>query len=407
MKIGFLGNANNYPFLLAHELRGQCEIVFFVDADPEHFLDRPENYFGKLIPYPYPPGFIEDRSIHKPAHTYFPRLFSRNVLKELNSCDAVVVNSYGHFYLPFLKKNIISISVFSGSDLDVTCNWEIKRAFIREETNPLVRLRKWLTLYYSHRILKRSIFRTNLVSYFPEGLYPDADRILNEFKKGKPFYRYEHMHLSVLGIDYIPPRNNRVIRIFNAARFVWKKPLPSYMTETDNKRNDVLIRGMAKFIQGANTPLDIHFVEKGVDVEATKELIRDLGMESYVTWHQNMPHAEFINMLADCDIITDGLNRHVIGGGAFGMLVGRPMIANAIPDVVKRITGVEPEICHAETEEDVYEWLKKLVLDQSFREEKGRASREYIMRHHNLADEAGFFLDFIKQNLHRGHQEYS
>lgn len=399
MKIGFLGNANNYSFLLANELKGKCEILFYVDARKDNFLDRPEAYFGNLISYPYPTGFEENFKLNKTINTYFPNLFSRKTVKTLNSCDAVIVNGYGHFYLPFLRKNIISISVFSGSDLDVSCNWETKRAMVSNEKNYFIRIRKLITLYYAHSILKRSVFKTNLVSYFPKSLYPASDKILATFKKGKPFERYEHMHLSVIGIGYMPPPNQQVIKIFNAARFVWKKPLPSYMTEADNKRNDIMIRGMAKFIINTATPLDINFVEKGVDVVATRQLIKELGIEKYVTWHKNMPHSNFLDMLAGSDIITDSLNSHVIGGGAFGMLVGRPMIANAIPEIVKKITGVDSEICHAETADDVFEWLQKLVFDKAFREAKGKASRDYIIRHHNLTAEANYFFDFIQKKL--------
>ena len=400
MKIGFLGNTNNYPFLLAYELRNKADILFFVDAGKDFFLDRPETYSGNLISYPYPPNFIENPGINNPTiNSYFPFVFSKKIIRQLNSCDAVILNGFGHYYLPFLRRSLISISVFSGSDLDVTFNWELRKEAIRREKNFLKKIKMRLALSYTHYILKKSIERTDLVSYFPKGLYPDADKILSEAKNGKPYERFEHMHLSTQGIEYIPPPNNEVIKIFNAARFVWNKPFPPGMNEGDNKKNDVMIRGLAMFIKRTGCALDINFVEKGIDTDATKQLAKGLGIEKYVTWHKNMTHADFLKSMADSDIITDNMNEHVIGGGAFGMLLGRPLIGNAIPSVVKRITGKDSAICHAETEEDVYHWLQKLVLDKSFRENKGRESREYIIKHHNLTEEANYFFDFIQKKI--------
>ena len=54
MKIGFLGNSNNYPFRLAQALRALGhDVVFFVDRPRSESRHRPECHYTD-VPYPYP-----------------------------------------------------------------------------------------------------------------------------------------------------------------------------------------------------------------------------------------------------------------------------------------------------------------------------------------------------------------
>ena len=399
MKIGFAGNTNNYPFLLSENLKDKCEILFIVDAAKEDKLERPEYYFGNLVSYPYPSNFIEKTKLQKKINRYFPFLFSRDVIKLLNTCDVVITNEAGHYLIPFLKKKVLTISVFSGADLDVNCNWITKKNILKSKKNLLIRAITFFAFHYGQIILEKSIKRSKLISYFPIGLHPIADNIIVKCKKGILYTRFQHMHLPINKLEYTPPPNNEHIRIFNTARFNWKPPFLPGMGEPDIKKNDILIRGIAKFLGETKASLDIHFIEKGRDVDETKKLLKELNIDSYVTWHRELPHYQFIDMLKKCDIVTDHMNEHVIGGGAFGMAVGRPMISNAIPHIINPITGVETEICHAQTEEDVCEWLKKLVLDKDFRIKKGIASREYIKQYFDLKIEADFFYQFVLKEL--------
>ena len=120
MKIGFLGNTNNYPFQLAEIMRAKGhEVVFIVNARPAFRLDRPEYTQMTNISYPYPSWIIEN--INKTAWPtkLFPPVFAKDRINILNTCDAVILNGIGHVYKPFLKPSIPSVSLFSGTDLDI------------------------------------------------------------------------------------------------------------------------------------------------------------------------------------------------------------------------------------------------------------------------------------------------
>ena len=75
MKIGFLGNTNNYPFIIANQMKEMgCEVVMFIDAPPTEMLNRPEHYTHE-ISYPYPAWIREKLSLRKSVHIHFPQIF--------------------------------------------------------------------------------------------------------------------------------------------------------------------------------------------------------------------------------------------------------------------------------------------------------------------------------------------
>ena len=403
MKIGFLGNTNNYPFIIAKQMREMgCEIVFYVDAPPQDILHRPE-CLSEEISYPYPDWIIEKTSLRNSLHIHYPWIFERKLIKELNTCDAVILNDFGHRFKNYLRPGIPSISVFSGVDLDVMADYESVRR-MKKENKSLRFLPGFLKDIYANfsvSQLRKGISQASLVSYFPEGTVVHGDNILKEIFHHKPFPRYHHSHVIVEGLSYQEPPQNEVIRIFSATRFMWKKPFPSGTTDFENKGNDIMIRGIALFLKSMPVPLDIHLVEKGLHVKESKELIEELGFSHMVTWHKQMPFKELQYHIKHADIVFDQLGSHYVSGGLYSMLQGRPVIGNARPDVFDKLLGEPTLLCHAQTMEEVKEWLIKLVNDPALREDIGKKSREYVLRHFNMRDESAYFKNFLEQEIAR------
>ena len=158
-----------------------------------------------------------------------------------------------------------------------------------------------------------------------------------------------------------------------------------------------MIRGLANFIKNSNIELDIHFVEKGHHVEASKKLADEVGLSAYITWHKEMSLKEMQEFYVKADIIFDHLGQHILGGSLYAMMVGRPVITNTKAEVFERITGVPMEVCLASNEKEVEEWLNRLVPDEPFRISKGLAAREYVMKYFNIETEADFFLNTFQE----------
>lgn len=399
MRIGFLGNTNNYPFQLAEIFRAKGhEVVFIVDAKPSFRLDRPECTQMTDVVYPYPPWIIESTDVKFWPSKLFPSVFAKERIRLLNSCDAVILNGIGHLYKSYLNPAIPSVSLFSGTDLDINARLDemIKLSHKYPFNLMPVFLRKIILAKYVRNV-KRGIRQASVISYFPEGFHPEADKLIEEIKKGIPYKRFEHFHIRVDNIPYSKPVPKEKILVFNLARFIWQSPLPFGWREWENKRNDIMIRGLANFIKNTNTVLDIHFVEKGIHVDLTKKLAGELGLTPYITWHKEMSLKEMQDFYVKADIVFDHLGQHVLGGGLYAMAAGRPVITNTITGIFERITGVPMEICLASNENEVEEWLNKLVPDEDFRIKKGLAVREYIRKYFDIEIEADYFLSVFHQ----------
>ena len=182
MKIGFLGNTNNYPFIIANQMRELgCDVVMYVDAPPNLMLNRPEHY-SLNITYPYPDWIVEKQSLNKSLHIHLPFIFERKVIKELNTCDAVILNDYGHRFKNYINKNIPSISMFSGGDLEIMADYSnvLQMKLTNTKIKYIPAFLKKMYAKFSVDQLRKGISKASLVSYFPQGLIPYGDRFLDE-----------------------------------------------------------------------------------------------------------------------------------------------------------------------------------------------------------------------------------
>lgn len=397
MKIAFLGNINNHPFHVAYYFKEQGhDVRIYIDAPKQVTLHRPEALtYG--ITYPYPDWIVEEPRLEKSHWMHLPWFFARNIINYINTCDAVVVNHYGHRFLPYIKKEVIKICMFTGGDLETAADFDsVLKMRLSSPKLKLIPgfLKKWYARFSVNQ-LHDGIRRANLISYFPEGLVPVGDKLLKEIFKEQPFNKYSHYAMFLDGLNYTPPADNKPLKLLNMARFIWKKPFPAGMHEQENKGNDVMIKGIGAYLQKHHTKLDIHFIEKGIHVNETKELIAELGFTEMVTWHKEMPMSRLVEMIKGADVVFDQLGNHLTGVGIFGMALGRPLIANMRKEIIEKHTNEALPMCNATTPDEVAQWLHKLVSNDELRHQIGATSSVYAKKHFDIRSEAKYFLDFI------------
>jgi glycosyltransferase involved in cell wall biosynthesis len=401
MKIAFLGNINNHPFHVAHYFRSQGhEVIVYIDASKNIALHRPESLtYG--ISYPYPDWIIEETRLENTLWMHFPQIFAKKIINVLNTCDAVVVNHYGHRFIPFLKKNIIKICMFTGGDLETMADYD--SVLKMRLSSPKLKyvptgLKKWYA-NFSVNQLRRGIRNADLISYFPKGLVPLGDRLLEEIFEGRAFNKYEHYAMFIDGINYAVPHQNNPVKVLGLARFLWKEPFPPGVHYLENKGNDIMIKGIAEYLRQSGKKLDIHFIEKGHQVNESKELINQLGFADMVSWHKEMPMNLLLEKIEEADIVFDQLSNHLVGVGIFGMLKGRPLIANMRPEILGKMRNDTIPVCNAVSPQEVANWLQKLVDNPEQRKEIGLQASKYAAQHFDIKSQAKFFLDFITRNI--------
>lgn len=401
MKIGILGNTNNYPFIIASQLREMgCEVVLYIDAPVNETLHRPE-FYATQIKYPYPAWIKESTRLRKSICIHFPKIFSGKIIRELNTCDAVILNDYGHRFKNFIKPSIISISMFSGADLEIMADYEnVKRMYLKNPklwfVPPFI---KKMFAKFSVDQLRRGIAKATLVSYFPKGVIPSGDKFLAEIFPNESYTRFNHFHVITEGYSYNPPPDNAVFRIFSFTRFMWKEPFPPGRSVYENKGNDIMLKGIALFLKRSAFSLDIHFIEKGLHLQETKDLINELGFSEMVTWHDEMPFKELQAHIIKADVVIEQLGNHYVSGGLYAMLLGRPLIGNARPEIFEPLLNEPTPICHALSAADVCNWLQKLTADRALCQNVGIKSRAYVLKHFDIKNESLYFKNFIEEKL--------
>jgi glycosyltransferase involved in cell wall biosynthesis len=394
MRIGFLGNANNYPFILARALRRLGHEILFIVGNLT-LLDRPENLYADVRP-PYP-EWIRDLSPMRERDVLLRTMRNRKTLTLLRDCDAVVLNQLGPALLPAIRRP--AIIILTGSDLEYYADFGNIDSLVAGIRGPVRLPRRLFGRYVAHKLIaaqRSGIKSACAINYFARGLNPPGDALLDEIKvQDKRFF---FMMTDLGRIQSAAPPKNRVIRVFCGTRLSWSKPMITGASELDYKGSDVMIRGLGTFVRDKGIPLDIRLVKKGIHVSETRQLARHEGLGNYVTWLEEMSQDEVITEFKLADIVFEQLGKSPLGmAGLDAMAVGRPVIANSHPEILDKAMGAVSPICQARTPEEVSAQLSSLVLDQAERERVGHASREYVEKFFSPDRAANMCLDRLKE----------
>ena len=378
----FFGTMNAMPMMYARELRklGQ-QVIYFVDVPPTNTLCRPECHYPD-IEYPYPDWIVEFRLPTPTLASLFPRLVFALMLRKARikndviQIKAVFVGGSFVAFAPHLPSSSLKIFLSYGSDLDTWCDVQAAPALAAGMQQRSIF--KYLPTSIARRliisIVKRNFVaakQTRVVIYFPQAMNQVGDRIVKALEGAGVRYvpRYDVSFDHVRHIDSSFKLPGEKLVVFSIVRFLYKTfPEPN---EGYSKGNDNIIKGLAEY-RKVNDKLEIHFVEKGEDVENAKRLCDALGLSDVVVWHKEMPFRQLTKLLSFCDICFDQVGKHWIGGGVYAMYIGKPLIANA-----KNLSFLGPTpIMHAEDAQGVFDCLVALT-DPDLRRAVGQRSRVF------------------------------
>lgn len=373
MKIGFFGNTNNYPLLLAQAIRKMGHEVILVAESGER-LHRPESRYPEFETG-YPDWIIDGSQYTEWDYiTLHPKIAP--LINLLSNCDAFIVNSLGPSLLPLLHHP--AIAFLTGSDLSHYANFaaiESRSATWSSAYRQSADGKVSLTLLQDFIQRQRDgIKMCAAVSHMPRGLVAVSDTLLDDIgvTDAKRFF-IEMADLDQ--VKYQPPPHNQPVRIFCATRFTWKLPVELGRSPLDYKGSDIMIRGLGLFFRQTHTPLDIRLVRKGLHVTEAEQLITEEGLAEQVTWLDEMSLTSVWEEFARCDIVFEQLGQSMIGmAGLDALATGRPVIGNARPEEI----GPGLPVCQAQTPEEVCAHLKRLVFNPAERERLGAANRQYV-----------------------------
>jgi glycosyltransferase involved in cell wall biosynthesis len=185
--------------------------------------------------------------------------------------------------------------------------------------------------------------------------------------------------------------------------WIWNKIFSLAEWDKRSKNNDWLIHGFAKFLRKVSDcrPLLLLF-EYGVDVDASKRLCADLGIENHVMWLPKMSRKSIMYLLNYCDIGVGEFkieNGYIWGGTGWEVLAsGRPLLQsfNFSIDQYLTIFGHKPPpILDVHSSNDVSLHLMDMYKCKEKMHFIGTQSRIWFDKYNGIGL-AGKWLDIIR-----------
>lgn len=322
MKVALIGNMNNNFFALMRYLRDKKinAHLFLTNAEQNHFLPECDTFENKYN------EFIHNLEWGHPL-SYFSTS-SKKIKQDLNGYDFTI--SCG-FVPAFLKKADLNIDILVpfGGDIwgrPVFESFNLKRIFINSGV-------RW--------IQKQGVPFAKIIHMgFTNELYEDRINYLNNshirWKEILPMiyykeYRQENLDDLLQKSDYSllfkKIRDENEFIALSHGRHYW------YNKDTNDpahKGNDKLIKAFAEFVNENNhIKSKLVFLEYGIDVIHSKNLINKLKIEDYVIWLPQMNRRDLMIMLLLSDIVCAEFTHSWESSGVlYEALVGaKPILA--------------------------------------------------------------------------------
>lgn len=380
MKIGIFGNTNNFLYVLALGLRERGHRVSLI-INRKEVLHRPESREpGFIDGYP---GWIHDHSDLEFDSYIFGHPRMGEMLNRLSwECDFIILNDLGPSLFEYC--GVPALALMTGADLTFYADFETvnhmhascSQEFLASAAGRLSK-KQWAEFIRRQR---NGLLNSNFVSVPLQGMVPEIDYLLNEI--GVMQSRRTFIYLSsTLDLEPVPQRKTDKLRLICGSRLTWKKPLPVGSISMDNKGTDILLRGFADFItQGGKGELVLF--RKGLHIEETVDLIRELGIEDNIEWLEQVTLNEFYNEIRKADVVCEQLGDTFPGLVALdSMALGKPVIANFQPEIMSQYYSEPVPACHARNSEDVANQLEQLAQSITRREEIALKQRRFAERY--------------------------
>src|SRR5262245_43432410 len=213
------------------------------------------------------------------------------------------------------------------------------------------------------KLQRAGIAKCSLVEYAIPGLLPEGDAILADI--GVTEERRRSFMLT--DIERLPSRRasgDGTLRIFCATRLQWKRAAAgSNVSSLDVKGTDVMFQGLHMFLNQVARAVQIRVVSFGTDAVAARRYVDELGLTSHMQWLPPLTQAEFLEELAQADVVLENFGGESCLGmaGRDAIAMGIPVIASGKSDVFERVLGDRLPIYEAGTPVEICNRLNEIT----------------------------------------------
>jgi glycosyltransferase involved in cell wall biosynthesis len=149
------------------------------------------------------------------------------------------------------------------------------------------------------------------------------------------------------------------------------------------KGTDRLLRAFADLVRSQRPTAVLLLFDWGQEVERSRALVEELGIEANVRWSRPLPKLRLIDAYRAADVVLDQFLIGTFGAVApEAMACGCPVVMAFRTELHTWCFPEPPPVVDARTTEDIHEALVRLAADAARREALGREGRAWIERHH-------------------------
>jgi glycosyltransferase involved in cell wall biosynthesis len=150
----------------------------------------------------------------------------------------------------------------------------------------------------------------------------------------------------------------------------------------DIKGTDRMLRGFAEVVRNRPRALLVLF-EWGLELDRSRALIAELGIEANVRWSLPLPKLRLIDAYRGADLVLDQFELGTFGAIApEAMACGSPVLLAFEPEIHRWCFEELPPVVAARSAEQIGAALTRLAQDEGERERLGRAGRDWVERYH-------------------------
>ncbi len=391
MRVHVYGNNLNCGYDITKQLRAKgIDVEVFIDLASDHEQDfpwwddkslSPDNLPSWVHYYPVFPNFV------------FPTGKTKQLINDFAKCDIALVSCYGPILAMKAKVPFVLYSV--GTDVNMIDFVDDFKCLLFN-TYPLrLKLKKLIKIFTFGRMQRKALkshasrilllmgyqYRKFIVG---QGLQDKTVKLtyprdIVNYKADKD----EQLNAEFAHYDHV---------FFMTSRQSWKS------VWNDPKGNDKFIRAFARYAKEKKPNGLLMMVEKGVDLAATKALVKDLGITQYVRWISDMPRYILKKYQAMPNIVIvdqffhdrwferfhedrEGVKTG-FGLNAIETLSSKSLLITAFTDQ-EFYGGETPPILTAFTEDEIYQRLVQLSnMTPEEKDQMRQAGYDFVFKWH-------------------------
>lgn len=166
--------------------------------------------------------------------------------------------------------------------------------------------------------------------------------------------------------------------LFSSSRHVWNENLKN---ENDFKGNDIIIKALNSLISNGDVKrVKLFLIEKGQDIEISKDLIRSLGLEENVVWLQPMNRKRLMEFYAGAHVCFDQFSRGCLALCAVESMACGTTTVTYIgePSLEVPFYPELPPVFNSKNPEEISTFILRVLSDEQFRKKLETDSYQWV-----------------------------